>query len=300
MTVTSEDTYLTAGVFFALLQTALKPRTKTRASLEGKADGLSQTNMMANLIQVVEPEFMPPIAGSTFGSNVSDFRTCKISGGTEYLPIGSSDHADRFNRLLNDEPSLLMERMAYFIDHYLNVAAQGETLIRRLRFLMQKDIQISEKQRFLSGSEYQISKDALLHDEDVCLEVFLTALWHFFVTERLDNLRGQGTFQRLFQQRGMNTRWSFNPDSIPLISGHTVRIHRWDHDSVLQENEPLIIDVDDSTNDEEESTNTAAACDENPGNSYIQQIGQQIIFNQHGANSNQIHSVENLFIGGSR
>lgn len=102
---------LTAGTFFVLLQQALPPRAKARDTLAGKADGLSNPDILAGLIRIVSPKFEPPSAGKSFSQNTSELRNCKNDGNTTYMPVGGEDFAYEFNNLIdNDLPRLWRER----------------------------------------------------------------------------------------------------------------------------------------------------------------------------------------------
>ena len=99
-----------------LLQQALPPRAKARDTLAGKADGLSNPDILAGLIRIVSPKFEPPSAGKSFSQNTSELRNCKNDGNTTYMPVGGEDFAYEFNNLIDNDLPQALARTRDFVD----------------------------------------------------------------------------------------------------------------------------------------------------------------------------------------
>lgn len=300
MTNQTEGIYLTAGVFFAILQTALKQRTGARTNIHGESDGLAQTNMFADLLRVVDPSFLTPDQGSTFSGNVSQFRTCQLKGNTTYVPVGGSQYVGQFKALLAKSPNDALDRMANFIDTYLDVDTHGQRLVARLLYLLNADRAISSHYRFLAGTQYEISKPTLVDSTDICLDVLLLALWAFVSCERLDNKQGRQTFLQFFRNTGSNTQWEFLEGSMPVAPEHTVRITRWSKPEPNEVLEPVIVDEDETDSSAYAEDPCAQEHAHVPAGGFVQQIGQQTTFIMNGDNGTQIQHVETLHLGGGQ
>jgi hypothetical protein len=85
------DQRLCGGTFFTLLLQARKPRMGVRDHYLGKADGLSDPQILIELIKVAVPDYKEPDMSimPTFKSNTSRYKSCQGNGGT-YMPFSDS------------------------------------------------------------------------------------------------------------------------------------------------------------------------------------------------------------------
>lgn len=194
--MTNDYPRLCGGTFFTLLLQALKQRTKARQHIAGERDNLSETDVLLGLVRVIYPEFMKP-TGSTFKTNTSDYKKCKISDGT-YLPFSVASVTDSFDNRVKEEYHNPLNAMSTFVNDFLEVGTSAGKDIRLVKALIEivaADESIEEQQQFYScvGGK-PINKNELVKLEEVCLPAFLLGIWHFILMYRRDNSIGENTY----------------------------------------------------------------------------------------------------------
>lgn len=194
--MTKDFPRLCGGTFLTLLLQAVKQRTKARQHIAGEHDNLSETDVLLGLIRVAYPEFIKP-AESTFKTNTSDYKKCKISEGT-YLPFGVASVIDSFGCRVKDEYHDSFNAMSTFVNDFLEVgtsAGKDKRLVKALIELVATDESIEDQQQFYScvGGK-PILKNELVELSEVCLPAFLLGIWHFILVYRKDNSIGTDTY----------------------------------------------------------------------------------------------------------
>ncbi|MCL5290180.1 MAG: hypothetical protein M1489_03990 [Firmicutes bacterium] len=179
-----------------LLQ-AVKQRTKARQHIAGERDNLSETDVLIGLIRVIYPEFSKPVTESTFKTNTSEYKKCKISAGT-YLPFGVDSVIDSFDDRVKNEYHNPLKAMTTFVNNFLEIgtsADKDKRLVKALIELVADDESIEENRQFYSSVDGQpLLKNELVALSEVCLQSFLLGIWHFILVNRKDNLIGAATY----------------------------------------------------------------------------------------------------------
>jgi len=187
---------LCGGTFFALLLQAVKQRIKARQHIVGERDNLSETDVLFGLIRVTYPEFRKP-AESTFKTNTSDYKKCKISDGA-YLPFSVASVIDSFDSRVKYEYRNQLKAMSDFVDNFLEVGTsvgKDKRLVKALIELVATDKSIEEQQQFFSSVDGKpILKNELVELSEVYLPAFLLGIWHFIIVYRKDNSIGADTY----------------------------------------------------------------------------------------------------------
>ena len=290
------DDRLTPGTFFVLLRQAVKQRTKARDTVSGVSDGLSEPAMLAALIRVSRPDFQTPASGNTFNQQASEFRTCKRTQATTYLPIGSEDFAQEFTNSMESSVGTLIERTRDFSDKFLDVEHKGFWLARALLTVLERDSSINDDQALVPvPGKSSLTKAELLASKDVYLDALVLGLWHHTVVNVLDNTVGRETFERWHTAPAIkHSQWKFNAAQFAIDESR--ELHIIGTPEARTDSEEEVIDaeiVDDASGDKAANDSE----EKNESSAFAHPPTQQVVFNQYGDNSQQIASVETLNIG---
>ncbi|HMM01095.1 MAG TPA: hypothetical protein PKC96_07215 [Bacilli bacterium] len=187
---------LCGGTVFTLVLEARRQRTSQRSRYEGEQDGLSQTETLAGLGRVVYTEYEPPKNRQTFRTNVNAYKSCTDEGSNlSFLFPGARDAFD--NRVKTEYPKAL-RAMCSFVDQFLEVGTSlknEEKLVKALLELIESDTSISDQREFfICDSRKGIPKSTIRLMSDFTLQPFLLGVWHYVVTEQLNNKFGKETF----------------------------------------------------------------------------------------------------------
>ena len=115
--MTNEYPRLCGGTFFTLLLQAIKQRTKARQRIAGERDGLSETDLLIGLIRVAYPEYRAT-ADSSFKTNTSDYKKCKIST-SSYLPFDWSANIEGFDKKVTADYQTPLHAMSRFVNNFI-------------------------------------------------------------------------------------------------------------------------------------------------------------------------------------
>lgn len=293
---------LTAGTFFVLLQQALPPRAKARDTLAGKADGLSNPDILAGLIRIVSPKFEPPSAGKSFSQNTSELRNCKNDGNTTYMPVGGEDFAYEFNNLIDNDLPQALARTRDFVDRFIDVDSKGLCLVQMLGTAIKRDVAITNNQVVaLLPDESHLTKAQLGDAKEICLESLILGVWKYVSDPTVRNTSGQSTFDRWHLPTSIpNATRRFDLQAFNLDEGRTPEITRYDEDPA-EPTQPCISGADEIIeaeildDDHQASDRSEASADTDFEKTHA--VTPHVVFNQYGANSQQIGSVGTLNIG---
>ncbi|WP_438902795.1 hypothetical protein [Corynebacterium macclintockiae] len=301
MAVQTVTDRLTAGTFFVLLQQALRPRTKARATWAGESDGLSNPRVLQGLIQIVLPDFSQPAAGKSFVQQTSELRNCRIDGDTAYMPVGGEEFAQQFTELIERDLLTALERTRSFVDLFLDVDNKGQRLAQMLGTVVARDTVIPSDLELvpLPGGQ-SLTKCELLNAGEVCLDALVLGLWKYVACNAPRNTGGRATFERWHHApASQNAQWRFDPHAFGADESWTPTIIRYTpedeeflaaagRDERIVEAE--IVNEDDTREHDEHAADPAAETSAH--------VAPQVVFNQYGANSQQFASVGTLYIGG--
>lgn len=194
--MTNEYPRLCGGTFFTLLLQAIKQRTKARQRIAGERDGLSETDLLIGLIRVAYPEYRAT-ADSSFKTNTSDYKKCKIST-SSYLPFDWSANIEGFDKKVTADYQTPLHAMSRFVNNFIEVgtsAGKDGRLVKALLELVHDDKTIMDDQQlYCLESGQPITKSKLITISEICLPAFLLGIWHFIFVNRRDNTVGSATF----------------------------------------------------------------------------------------------------------
>lgn len=286
-----------------LLQEALPPRAKARDTLSGKADGLSNPEILAGLIRIVNPDFQTPSAGRTFNQQTSELRNCRSNGDTSYLPVGGKDFAHSFNELVESSLPLALERTRDFIDRFIDVDSKGLRLAQMLGTAINRDSAIAADQVVapLPDGASQ-TKATLPNTDEACLDALILGAWQHVSNPMVRNTSGRDTFDRWhLPPSAPNSIRKFDMQAFNLDESWTPKITRFDGAQTdmtppdASSNDREVIEAEVVNNDHQAADPSEdSVVSDSPQN---QAPAQNMVFNQYGANSQQIGSVGTLNIG---
>ena len=189
---------LCGGTFFTLVLQALRQRMKAREHYKGDSDGLTDPEVLAGLLQVINPDYSNP-GKDVLKTPANNYKACRVSTGA-YLPFDDRQMIQAFDsRVKTDYKSALMA-MTEFVNSYLDLGESvGRTtlLVKALVDLIQQDASVDGAEDFYIGERGQKTKKAALGDlTKICLPAFLLGVWHYVVVNRPDNSIGQVTYDR--------------------------------------------------------------------------------------------------------
>lgn len=204
---TDERFRLCGGTFLTLLLQARKQRTAARKNSSGERDGLSDGEVFAGLLRVVQPNFETP-AGRSFVTYTSSYKACRLSS-NEYLPFDKSSIIEKFNSALLDNYSSVLKRMCEFTSCYLDEQNKGEWLICAILEIISKDDEINDEPFYIDRYGKRYSKEKIMEADSVEFQPFLLGVWNFIVNYRFDNSVGADTYERWHQKGTTRSRPKF-------------------------------------------------------------------------------------------
>lgn len=193
--MTNECPRLCGGTFFTLLLQSIKQRTKARQRIAGERDGLSETDLLIGLIRVAYPEYKA-INDSSFKTNTSDYKKCKIST-SSYLPFDWPASIESFDKEVTTDYQTPLYAMSRFVNNFIEVgtsAGKDVRLIKALLELVRDDKTMDHQQLYCCESGQPITKSELMTFPEICLPALLLGIWHFIFVNRKDNTIGAATF----------------------------------------------------------------------------------------------------------
>jgi len=199
---------LCGGTFFALLLEARRSRTSKRDNADGKTDGLSQPELLIELVRIIAPKFIAPKKPSTLKKNVGEYRQCLDNGGSYFSVVFESFHVTRFDEKVKTSYDAVFTRMAVLVNRFID-ENKAERLVKALLETIEGDANIPDDAAFYIN-EKAMTKAELLDIDNVNLPSFLLGIWHYIAMNVRDNTVGQATFERWHIKKGeTNSEWVF-------------------------------------------------------------------------------------------
>ena len=189
---------LCGGTFFILVLQALRQRFGAREHYAGDGDGLTDPEVLAGLIKVINPDYKDPGKEKLKGT-ANNYKACKSSKGT-YLPFDDEQVLSAFNNNVQTNYPAALNGMIKFVKEFLELgpAVHKDTnLVRALIDLILQDQSINSNEEFFIGESGERVKKSTLGDlQIVCLPSFLLGVWHYVVIYRKDNSVGKDTYDK--------------------------------------------------------------------------------------------------------
>ena len=180
--------YLCGGTFFVLSTHAMRERSQAKKSKSfgTSNDGLTETNCLKGLISVFDPKYIEG-PDSTFASNVTKYKQCRLSSNT-YLPFDVSPVVNAFDEAVTTHYNAPLSRMSAYVDSYIDKGTKGKWLVKALLELIRDDQSISDDQPFYVTPDGNPTAKANLPSLAVLqMQSFLLGVWHFIVVNRPEN-----------------------------------------------------------------------------------------------------------------
>lgn len=295
--IKSDTPRLCGGTFFVLLLQTRIPRIRTTNLYSDSSNAISDSDMLANLISIIDPHFFKP-AGKTFTSNTSSYKSCNISQSI-HLPFEDVTIVKAFDDTIKSDYYKPLLAMSEFISTFISIENNNKCiwLVKALLELIETDDSIDAETPFhILENGKAVTKNEISTLTDICLQPFILGIWHFIVVNRPNNEIGQGTFAQWHETpetSGQQHKFISNiGDSIT----RSINIRMFDPDSVNIESEPEVIIEEDFNH----TNSTEEPFSDNPAGSTINQtINNPIVFNQTGNNNIQIGNISTLTINNS-
>lgn len=200
---------LCGGTVYILLLAARGQRTAKRDNANGKTDGLSQPELLVELVRIIKPSFNPPAKPSTLKKNVGGYRKCEDNGGTYFAAVFESSDIDVFDLRIKSEYHNVVSAMSELIERFVS-DDKVEWLFKAFLEVIGKDTSI-DKNFIIDGK--QMSKSEVLNIDNISLASFALGVWHYVVMNVKDNTVGQATFNNWHTKKGdTNSEWVFYSD----------------------------------------------------------------------------------------
>lgn len=278
----SEYPRLCGGTFFTLVLQALKQRMDARAHYAGETDGLSDPEVMAGLMKVINPNYKNPSRDKA-KSMANSYKQCSNSG-TLYLPVYDEQSVSAFDKTIKTAYQDALNRMIEFVNENLDVSApvhKDVNLVRAVVDLIRQDQSIEPTNEFyVWPNGEKIKKAALGGLKEVCFPSFLLGVWHFIIINRKDNTVGKETYDK----------WC------PTVGGAQRRYTAHMGNGILENLTTYMADIEETITEDsdaesiEDITSDAIGQNEAP---MMQQMNY-FTFNISGGNTNFIQHVSNL------
>lgn len=275
---------LCGGTFFILVLQALRQRFGAREHYAGDGDGLTDPEVLAGLIKVINPDYKDPGKEKLKGT-ANNYKACKSSKGT-YLPFDDEQVLSAFNNNVQTNYPAVLNGMTKFVKGFLELgpAVHKDTnLVRALIDLILQDQSINPNEEFFIGESGERVKKSTLGDlQKVCLPSFLLGVWHYVVIYRKDNSVGKDTYDKWCpaQDRAQRRYTAHMGEGLfPNLSSYMVEAENIPT-ADSETDEPIIIDPV-------------------PEQQVQQTVNNPLVFNfnQYGSNGTQIGHIENYYGG---
>lgn len=209
--IRSENPRLCLGTYFTLLLESRKQRARVRERFNGKADGLSDPEVLIGLARVTMSCFIVPDRSMLESVRVStaNVKNCSSKGGM-YYPFGDTDSINAFNDEITNNYVSVLGRMDSFCDFFLRIndgTKKDERLVKSLVDMIMKDDSISGEQLFYINEDgTAVSKKKVCSQRNYCFQPFLLGVLHYVLLRPDKATIGKKTFEEWCPSRGGGQR----------------------------------------------------------------------------------------------
>ena len=201
---------LCGGTFFALMLEARKDRTSKRRGITGKTDGLSQPELLVELVRIIKPTFLEPEEKSGIEKNAGNYKQCKDNGGTYFAAVFESNDTVLFDERVKNNYDVELSKTFALTEQFIG-DDKAEWLIKALIEVIEKD-DSTEDASFIIDSK-KLSRNDIVNLDSVSLPGFILGVWHYITQNAKDNTVGNHTFKKWHRKKGeANSEWIFDSD----------------------------------------------------------------------------------------
>lgn len=184
---------LCGGTFFTIIVSTIG-LSRTSRNFYAHEEHSAQYIVFRDLIRIIEPTYRITNQDS-FKTSTTYYKSCQKDAG-QHAPFDEV-HAKSFDLLVKKEYSTALERMYDFAKAHLNEEFDHSIilLVAALRDLIKSDSSIPDDAMFyVKESGRPISKAELCSTTRFSLQAFLLGVWHYIVSNQVDNTLGRDTY----------------------------------------------------------------------------------------------------------
>ncbi|MDY3728740.1 MAG: hypothetical protein SO015_11400 [Wujia sp.] len=191
---------LCGGTFFILISNARKQMPSKGEMYTGKKSGITEPETLMSLARIVTPDIEEPtsLENKSMRDGTSDFKACRGWGWRQFL-LGDMAAKKSFDERMKNDYQGCLAQMTEFTNKYLDLRTDTHKdvfLVKALLELLDADGTIDGDTKFYAEKSGEtITKDELLGQSTICLELFLLGLWHYCIVEVKKNSIGQETYK---------------------------------------------------------------------------------------------------------
>lgn len=221
-----DQMYLCGCVLFFLLLQSVKPNGNARSHISGNHDDHSDPIVMNELIRTFTGDNY-----SISAKDTSQYKEGKTEG-TVNLPFKDCVKISVFQKLVDNNYSLALDRMKAFIDKHFD-RQTSEWFVGAVLEVIQKDDSIRDSQKFyVMENGEALTKGQLLKNKSFELEPFLVGILLFVLTQRCgENKKGVATLNILGRKENRKPR-VFSSD-IGQMMAKEITVSDWVKDESL-------------------------------------------------------------------
>lgn len=303
---------LCGGTFFTLMSDARLPLPDKSQTYAGVRSGLTEPELLLALAKVAQPDISvwDYKDEQTIKDNTRQFKSCKSWGG-KFFRFKDQSVRHSFDDRVRKEYSKPLSEMISLVHAFLDVNSSSKKdvyLVKALIELIDADDSIEPAHEFFvckDGSA--MTKAALLSRHEFTLESFLLGIWHFTLTDVVDNRIGEATYNNWCPAKGGAQR-----DYTKAIGEHSSREIKLNYCRDMRNAHETGDQTDGAESCEAEiGCDTPQASDaesydaeiieeaSSQGQTVQQTVNLPFVFNfsQSGNNNTQIGHVENYYAG---
>ncbi len=197
--MSEEQFRLCGGIFFDIFLKARRQRRRVKKRFEGGTDGLSEPKLFSQLIKTVYPDYDEPTV-STFTTHVSQYKMCSRDKSSYFIFLDETNQEWFKNRLLTEYHEAL-DRMAKYIDYFVDMPVKGERLLYSYLELLEKDDSIPDDHKFFAAKDGSLmTKREILDADEICIQSLMLGLLYYVWAEVELNSIGEDTYGALYKK----------------------------------------------------------------------------------------------------
>ena len=186
---------LTGGTFFNILTKAKKRGPSKKEQLSGISNHLGETNMLEDLMHIVNPDLFTPYSDATLKTNTSQFKSCDIDF-TNWLCFDDENFIEEFEESLKKDYHIVLKRVSDFTNKYFETSHEFivRKLGKQLLSIIKLDDSISDEQDFYFISyKNPVKKREIVDEKRFSLEGIILGIWYYIITKKITNKIGKDT-----------------------------------------------------------------------------------------------------------
>ena len=193
---------LRGNTFFLFLLRAARDDLGVAPSFGSSSQGLTQTQMFANLMRTVHSTYTVNNEDS-LRQNISKYMKGKLTNSPTYYPFKNVGFQQNAALRMENEYSDALSEMDHLCRTFLDYENDGrmKMLVGGLIELIASDPSVLPSAAFRTGYK-EVTKAALAQETDFILSPFLLSVWYYIVEEQPNAEEGADTYMRWTRDAG--------------------------------------------------------------------------------------------------